>query len=239
MADTKKDTTTAIIINMNIKEKLKKNIDLKYQKFTSTLIPNVDNILGIRVPILRKISKEIIKEDYLSFIKSETEFFEETMLQAMVIGLIKDGFDNVLNLIKDFVPKINNWSVCDCFCQSLKITKNNKEKMWKFIKPYSKSKKEFEIRFFLVMALTYFVEEKYLNEIFDILNKIKLNDYYAQMGAGWLVSIIYINYPDECMKFLLNNNLNSKTHNLGIRKIIESNKIDKETKEKIKTLKKG
>lgn len=224
---------------MKIKETLKNNIDTKYQKFTQALIPNIDNVLGVRTCVLRKLSKEIIKNNYQEFINSKPEFHEEILLQGMVIGLIKDDIKNVIKSVENFIPKINNWAVCDCFCQSLKITKNNKDFVWNFIKPYSKSKKEFEIRFFLVMTLTYFVEEKYLNEIFEILNKVKTNDYYAKMGAGWLISIIYVNYPNECKEFLLNNKMDNKTHNIGIRKIIESNKVSKQAKEKIKQYKKA
>ena len=42
-----------------VKNELLKNIDEKYQKFSSSLIPNVDNILGVRLPVLRKIAKKI------------------------------------------------------------------------------------------------------------------------------------------------------------------------------------
>ena len=52
---------------------------------------------------------------------------EEVMLQGMVIGLVKQPPDKMLELVKNFIPKINNWSVCDCFCGGLKFIKDSRE----------------------------------------------------------------------------------------------------------------
>ena len=52
-----------------MEEKIRKilfeNQDLKYKKFHSGLCPNTDNIIGVRVPVLRKIAKEI--ENFLNY----------------------------------------------------------------------------------------------------------------------------------------------------------------------------
>lgn len=223
---------------MNIKERLLKEVDKTYKDFNQKLIPNINNILGIRVPVLRKISKEIYKNNWQDFLKQEPQYFEEAMLQGMVIGLIKDEPNAILEYIEAFIPKINNWAVCDCFCSSLKFTKNNKELVWNFLHKYLNSSKEYEIRFVLVILLNYYIEEKYLDKIFKIIENYQYNDYYAHMGAAWLISICYIKYPEETTKYLLNSNIDTKTYNKSIQKIIESNKIDKKTKNKLKTFKK-
>lgn len=220
---------------MDIKERLKKEADIKYQKFSSSLVPNEKTMLGVRLPVLRKIAKEIMKDDYKNFLSIEPEFFEEKMLQGMVIGLIKE--ENIFEHIKNFIPKINNWSICDSFCAGLKFTKKNKEKVWKFIKPYSKSKKEFELRFFLVMSLLYFVDENYLGEIFSVLNTVNFKDYYAKMGAAWLVSVCYVKFPEITKEFLLKTNLDNETFNKSIRKINESYRVPIKDKNFLKTLK--
>ena len=51
---------------MNIKERLLKEVDKAYKNFNQKLIPNINNILGVRVPVLRKISKEIYKNNILN-----------------------------------------------------------------------------------------------------------------------------------------------------------------------------
>lgn len=162
-------------MNNKIKQRIIDEAQGDYKKFTASLIPNINNVLGVRIPVLRKIAKEAYKSDnWQDFVCSnDAEFMEETMLKGMIIGLIKDSPENILQLIKNFIPKIDNWAVCDTFCAGLKFTNKNKEKVWEFIQPYLNSDKEFEIRFGLVMILDYFVEEKYIKHIFKVLDNIK------------------------------------------------------------------
>ena len=121
-----------------IKKKLKEVKDLKYQKFSSSLLPNVKNILGVRIPVLRKIANEIYKEDYEKFLKeNDDDFFELTMIEAMILGKIDFDFKK----IEKFVDKISNWSVCDCFCSGLKKTLVHKKEMKLFLEKFFKSDK--------------------------------------------------------------------------------------------------
>ena len=132
------------ICNQKIKQRILNEADPDYKKFSASLIPNIDNILGVRLPTLRKIAKEIYKSgEWEEFVnKQQCEFMEEVMLQGMIIGLIKTNPEEILEYVKNFIPKIDNWAVCDTFCNSLKFTNQNKELVWEFIRPYFKSDKE-------------------------------------------------------------------------------------------------
>ena len=137
-------TTTA----ENIRKELKALADPKYRKFHSYLLPGTDNILGVRIPQLRTMAKEIIKkDDWRPFVETaNTNYYEETMLQGMIIGLAKMNLDEQINYISLFIPRINNWAVCDIFSSELKTAvRKGKETVWQFIQPYLKSQKEFEI----------------------------------------------------------------------------------------------
>ena len=220
-----------------IKNRLLKESENDYKKFCSSLIPNIDNILGIRLPILRKIAREIYKsgswQDVLS--RNKTEFMEETMLQGMVIGLIKD--DNFLDYVKDFIPKIDNWSVCDSFCVSLKQTKAHPKQVWEFIQPYFKSGKEYEKRFAYVMLLTYFTDD--VKIALTLIDSFKDERYYAQMGCAWALSVIFVKHPKETLEYLKHSKLDNFTFNKSIQKIRESFRVDRETKNYLKTLLRG
>ena len=130
----------------NLKDKLFELSDEKYKKFHSGLCPNTDNIIGVRLPKLREIAKEIAKGDWRYFLAtSSNDYYEEVMINGLVIAYSKCDVDEKLNYIESFVPKIDNWAICDSFCNSLKFVNKNKEKVWEFIQPYLKSNKEFEI----------------------------------------------------------------------------------------------
>ena len=220
-----------------IRKKLQSEADNKYQKFSSSLLPGVKNVLGVRLPVLRKIAREIYKEDWENFLRITPVYMEEKMLQGMVIGLLKDkDCANILEKIADFIPEIDSWSICDTFCCGLKYTKEHKDKIWNFIKEFAYSEKEYEIRFSHVMMLNYFIEEKYLDEIFELVNIFTSEKYYARMGAAWLISICFIKFPQKTTKFLESTKIDNFTYNKSIQKICESFRVDKETKQKLKLM---
>lgn len=226
--------TTSQIIKQEILNVAEKD----YKEFSASLIPNINNVIGVRIPTLRQIAREVFKKyGEQCLIPYKTEFMEEIMIRGMIIGLLKKEADDVLDYVKNFVPQIDNWAVCDIFCGSLKFTIKNKEKIWKFIQPYLKSQKEYEIRFGLVMLLSYFIETDYLEKIFSILDNFKHDGYYAKMGAAWLLSMCYVKYPNETEIYLKKSKLDDWTYNKGIQKTCESLRIDKATKQRLKIMK--
>lgn len=220
-----------------IREKLKKLSDEKYKKFSSSLLPETKNILGVRLPLLRKLAGEIYKTSAADYILFKPEYFEEIMLQGMIIGLVKDNVENIFKLISDFVPKIDNWSVCDSFCCGLKFIKGNEDKCLKFLIPYLKSEKEFDVRFGLVILLNYYINDKFIDSVLEILNDFRHEGYYAKMAAAWAVSICYLKFPQKTADFLKNTRISRWTYNKAIQKIIDSNKLNPAEKQKVRKLK--
>ena len=139
-----------MVTSESIRKELKNLADTKYKEFHSSLLPGIDNVLGVRIPQLRTMAKRIAKENdwYLFINATESNYYEETMLQGMIIGLAKINFEEQMNYVKMFIPRIDNWAVCDIFCGELKnFVKKGKGKVWQFIQPYLYSDKEFEKRF--------------------------------------------------------------------------------------------
>lgn len=225
-------------MNKTIKEKIFELSDSEFQKFQRKLCPNINNIVGVRLPLLRKLAKEISKDDWRNFLLTcPTDYFEETMLQGLVIGYAKADIEEILNHITNFVPKIDNWAVCDSFCTSLKFTKSNMNRVFEFLKTYLESKKEFELRFGIVMLLDFYIVDQYINQVLILLNEIKHDGYYVKMAVAWALSICFIKYPDRTMIYLKNNNLDDFTYNKTLQKITESFRISKETKSIIRSMK--
>jgi len=229
----------------NIKEEVKERIyeisDYKYKQFHSKLCPEITNIVGVRIPILREYAKELNSQYQLNDLLEsiDDELYEEIMLQGILIGLNKNkNLDEILEYIEKFVPKIDNWAVCDTFCAGLKITKKYKEIMWEFIQKYLKSNKEFEIRFGTVMVLDYYIEKDYLEKIFEIFNQIENDKYYVKMAIAWAISICLIKYFDEKINYLGTAKLDKWTYNKAIQKAIESYRISQENKKILRTIKK-
>lgn len=213
-----------------IREKIFSLADEKYKEFHSGLCPNTNNIVGVRVPILRNYAKELIKDGFKeNYDKIQTEYYEEIMLKGIMIGLEKMDINTKISYIKEFIPYIDNWAICDVFVAGLKI--KEKERFYNFICNYLENDKtEFEIRFGLVSLLDYFIDKEHIQEIFKITDKINRDEYYVEMAIAWLISICYIKFPEETQKYLNNNKLSDFAYNKSIQKIIESRRIDEQEK---------
>ena len=210
-------------IEEEIREKLFELADKQYKDFHSSLCPGSDNIIGVRVPKIRNYAKKLYNNGKIEEILNiKPKYAEEAMLQGMIIGFIKDKekrIDEILEDVKKFIPNINNWAICDVFCAGLKITKKYPKEMWNFINKYIYSDKEFEIRFGLVMLLDYYILDKYIDEIFKIVEEVNHEGYYVKMAIAWLLSICYIKYPKETLNYLKKSNLDDFTYNKALQKI--------------------
>ena len=214
--------------------------DLKYKEFHGSLCPDIDNVIGVRIPKLREYAKELYKSNNLEDIKIEDKYYEELVIQGMLVGFqTKAPIEEVIKQVKEFVPKINSWAVCDTFCAGLKITKKYQTEMFKVIKEYLKSKQEYEVRFAIVMLLDYYINDQYIDQVLQILNNVKLDKYYVQMANAWAVSICLIKYYNKTLEFLKTTKIDDFTYNKGIQKTIESYRITKEQKDYLRTLKRG
>ncbi len=227
-------------MHKKIKEKLYELADLNYKEFHSRLCPGTNNIIGVRVPVLRKYAKELIRDYEITKLLKEidSQYYEEIMLQGMLIGLEKVDLRIIQKQIQEFVPKIDNWAICDVFCAGLKITKKYKKEMWDFIQKYLKSDKEFEIRFAIVMILDYYIEEPYLKKDFKIFSSITNQAYYVQMAVAWAISICLIKHYNETVEYLKIANLDRFTYNKALQKAIESYRITDTQKEILRGMKK-
>lgn len=226
-------------ITQKIQKRLFELQDKRYKEFHGTLCNTCEyEIIGVRVPELRKLAKGIIKEDFRAFLDDkEINYYEEIMLKGLIIGLANLSFDETCKYLKDFIPIIDNWAVCDITCSSLKITKKYMDEMWEFLFPYVKSNNEYEIRFSIVMYLSYYINQKYLQEIFKIIENIKDDGYYTKMAIAWFISIAYIKEKDMTIKFLNNTNIDNWTYNKALQKIVESYRVSNEDKIVIRKLK--
>ncbi|MGN0022447.1 MAG: DNA alkylation repair protein [Elusimicrobiaceae bacterium] len=223
---------------MNLKETdlfLKQNSDEKARKFSASLIPGA-NLLGVKLPVLRKLAAEIAKGDWEEFfLYAPEEYTEYVMLKGFLLGHIKD-IKTLLKYLKLYIPKINNWAVCDSPLSSLKLIKKHQAEVWRFIQPYVKDKREYYARAAACLLMDFFVDEVYIDRTLLALREIKAEEYYRQMAVAWAVSVCYVKFPEKTESLLKNNDFDDFTHNKAISKIRDSFRVSKEDKERLKSL---
>lgn len=211
--------------------------DTKYKEFHSKLILS-NNLIGIRTPILKEIAKKISKGDYKTFIKlNKHEIYEETIIHGLIIGYLSN-FNESLNMLDNFIPYVDNWAINDIVCANMKMFKKYQEIGFNKILNYIESNNPFQIRIGIVLLLDFYINDKYIDKIFDIVDNIKNDNYYVRMASAWLLSICYIKYKEKTYNYLLNNNLDKFTFNKTISKICDSKRVDIKDKEKLKKIRK-
>ena len=221
-----------------IRERIFEMSDEGYRKFQSKLTPDVDNFLGVRLPLLRMLAKDIAKGDWRGYLHTaEDEYFEEIMLQGMVIGYATADMEEILKYVSEFIPKISNWALCDSFCSGLKITKKHMLQMWGFLRLYLNSQEEFKIRFAVVMLLSFYIQDDYIDQVLSLLDKVRHEGYYVKIAVAWALSVCFIKYPEKTMVYLEKSNLDIFTYNKALQKITESFRVDKEAKDIIRGMK--
>jgi len=248
----------------SIREELLLISENKYKKFTSSLLPGIENVLGVRLPILRDMAKRIVKDDWRNELAQiQDVYFEEIMLRGLIIGYSNTDIEETLEYVTRFVPKINNWSVCDSFCVSLKIIQKNRASVWKYLQKYLNSDKEFEVRFGLISLLDHYIkcdengksiprrrtitladvendEEQngeYIERVLDILNCEFTQGYYTRMAAAWTTAEAFCTFPHKTMKMLVHSKMDDYTYKKAVQKICESRIPSDEVKKMLRNSK--
>ena len=223
---------------MNIIDELFKLQDKEYREFQSKLIPNInkDSIIGVRTPLLRQLSKKIIKENnYSDFLNDlPHKYFDENQIHAFIISEIKD-YDECLFEFNKFLPYIDNWATCDQ--SSPKIFLKNSDKLINEIKRWIKSKDTYTIRFGIGMLMRIYLDDNFKPEYLKMVSNIKSDEYYVNMMIAWFFATALAKQYDSTIEYIKNYKLDKWVHNKIIQKSIESYRISKEKKEYLKKYK--
>ena len=225
--------------NMDLFAILSSMADEKYRLFSCKLLPDAvrKTVIGVRLPRLRTLAKNMVKNGAYAIVLNSSigSTMEEKMVYGMLIGYAPLTDEQKFEYLLKFVPKIDCWSVCDCVCVSLKF--KDKKKLWAFLlKNYAKSTAEFELRFILVMALNHFLEEKYLEDVLRLVENISSPAYYVVMAQAWLLSMLYVKFPQSVLDFLKNHKVSAIVYAKTLQKILESRQISQIQREEIKNL---
>lgn len=223
-----------------ILEKLKAMADPAYRDLNDGLTPGYGGtMLGVRLPNLRALGKEICKGDWRGFLEASRghELFEMRMLHGIVLGGAKCPIDERIGYIDAFLPCIDNWGVCDTLCSSLKPKEAERDALYEFACRCAESDVEFRKRFGLVILMGgAYAREPYLKRTLAIYRGFSHPGYYARMGAAWGLATLYLSAKDGVLDILKSGVLDDFTHNKSIQKIQESYRVSPEDKDAARAL---
>ena len=209
----------------DVVRELSANADEKYRDFIAKLVPTIekDTIIGVRMGDLRRLAREIIKNSNLD-IFNEAKFYyrEEKLLYALCIFKMSEGFDEAMDALDKFLLYIDNWEVTDLIAGEIIIDEAHREEIFQKALSYVHSEDEYSIRLGLVIMNKKFNDEAHIEKILDAIKIIKINTYYVNMAAAWLLCEIYFKNKDKINKYLSSASLNEDIKKRTQQKIRES-----------------
>lgn len=226
-----------------IEERLFALQDLEYRDFHARLMPGYEkeHIIGVRTPALRKLAKELAKEmktdETIAAFLTELphKYYEENNLHAFLIEQLAKDFEQALTMTEAFLPYIDNWATCDCFTP--KAFKKDLNRLYDKTLEWMKSAHTYTVRYGIVTQLQLFLDDAFRPEMLEILAQIHRDDYYINMAIAWYYSFALIKQYDSTIGLFQAQTLDKWIHNKSLQKAIESYRIDKETKDYLRSLK--
>ena len=181
-------------------------------------------------------------------VPSEILCYEETVIWGYLINLEKCPLDERLAMFGRYVPVLDNWAVCDSYCAHAKwLARADKAALWAFLERWFDSESEFEVRFAVVVAMCYLLNDEWLDKVFERINRLDFGHikskyktvkgkpkvaqqgtvqgaepYYVRMGVAWLLATALAKFPDQTRAFVRSSNLPADVVKLYIRKVRES-----------------
>ena len=221
-----------------IQKILYSNKDDKNAKFQASLTPGVDEdkFMGVRVPVVRKIAKEIYTDKELveEFLKElPHEYFDENMLHAVLISMESD-YDRFVDKLEAFFPYIDNWAVSDTI--ACKSAKKNPELLIKDAIRWAKSDKTYTCRVGVDFIMSYYLNDYFKAEYNEIVSKIVSDEYYVNMMVAWYFATALAKQWEATIPYIEEKKLSVWVHNKTIQKSVESFRVTNEHKDYLRTL---
>ena len=226
-------------------------------------------VMGLHSPEIKQVAKQLTREGgevvmpdgthrnctggaevirAFEEVPSESLCYEETVIWGYLINLEKCSLDERLVMLGRYVPVLDNWAVCDSYCAHAKwMARADKAALWAFLEHWFDSEHEFEVRFAVVVAMCYFLNDEWFDKVFERINRLDFGrikskyktvkgkpkvaqqgtvqgaePYYVRMGVAWLLATALAKFPDQTRAFVHSSNLPEDVVKLYIRKARES-----------------
>lgn len=211
---------------------LKRSSEKEFADFQRRLIFTGYDILGVRTPKLRELAK-LFKEEIENLLSFPDEYYEVVFIKLSAVSLLP--YAEFVKRVGMVVPLMDNWALCDSFRP--KALKSHRDEYLPTLLSFLEKKGEYEKRYVLVTLLAYYIDEKYLSLIAEVLRKTDTALYYVHMAAAWLVAELLVKHYDFGVELLKEGFLEAKTRNKAIQKARESYRLNAERKAYLNTLK--
>ena len=227
-------------MNAFINEELHALAETDYKQFNERIIPTGYEILGIRMPALKKLAKKISASTEVHGYLENAEYttYEHILLYGLVLGhLKKPSLETVFRYLDPLIMKFDNWAHVDTIISALKIFKKHPEEAYDHLLSLKTHEGEFTKRVFVIFLMDYLMDEASIEATLKHLSEVAQGQYYVDMAIAWAISYGLIKFYDQTIPLLEQKTFSKSVHNKAIQKARESYRITREIKEHLNGMK--
>lgn len=212
---------------LNDIEKLK---NPKLSEFSKNILNTSIEVKGIYskdVKTLIKKYKDININDF------ELDKFYELNFLYFAIGLQqKKTLNEQVEFVFENKEHLLSWGITDSTYQYFKVSVF--ENTLPTIKLFISQKEEFLIRYGYLLLFKFLKDTTIYDTIFNLFKNSDF--FYVKMAEAWILSYLYIYDSKKTYDYLFSSDISFGIKNMAIRKILDSYRVNKEEKEKVKAL---
>lgn len=173
----------------SVKALLKAHEDAGYRDFHGKLTHTRYERIGVRVPVLRALAKQIIRSgEWREFLAVRPiVLYEHAMLAGIISASVKEPYEDKIARLRAFAADIDDWAVCDITCSSLKCRDG---RLFDDMRAFALSPDVWTARMGIVVMLGNFAGREHVDGIRETLNALTADGYYIDMAVGWLICTV-------------------------------------------------
>lgn len=211
-----------------------------YAKFTEDLKASQRPILGVRMPRLTTLAKELARTEGLAFLDDfflyPSSCYEEVLLAYKVFGFLDLDLQTNTRYLARLLAYNDSWATNDCLCSSFTAPRSEQREYWPLVKSYLDSTDPWDIRFSTIAMMTNYLTDEYVKEVLALLKAVHSDHYYVNMGLAWAFATAVAKHRDEAIAYLEKGILAEKVRKKAIQKCVESYRVSADDKDLLRSM---
>ena len=186
-------------MSRSLRAELKEAAEPRYQAMIRRFVPTRRQILGVRVPTLRKIAIRLAREGVDAIPLKTQSTYEEVLIAGMLLARSPYPRAILWAEIDAYLDLADAWPIGDTLAAELKEVKKDPEPYWNRINELLHDRREFHVRFAEALLLNCFIQEDYIDEALERLRTVGHPGRYARLGAAWALQRCWFAFPEKTL----------------------------------------
>ena len=201
-----------------------------YAEFNKRIINTNMPVIGVRVPDLRRLARELASDvgaaDIRNLLSEKNQSFDYLLLCGLLITHARLDDHTAIDLTKQYLPRVDSWAHIDVFVE--KKRRFAGEVWWDFALECLQSEAELTVRYSVVSLMTNFLNEAHIDKVFAALQNVRHDGYYVKMALAWLYATAAVQFFELTLAELENGHVDAWMRNKAYQKMRESRRFTPE-----------